>query len=365
MTNDDRPAARLTTSPAVRLRPPSPLTQQHWLAEDVLHRTRYALAPCGVLLLIACMTAQEREPVVADVAGRLGVSAGYAASILDQLQAEQLINDTCTPELQQFSAIRDRFAAFGWLAAVDYHLLTYDYEYLDYSVGFARDAETMQRYYAQESDTNRFKLYEGAEQRSLPSPTAALLPAPFATGWGGNGGGTLSFATLAALLSAGFGRLGNVTSAAPNVAPLMHRLSPSGGARHPSEAYLAALSVDGLAGGWYHVRVDEPALERLDCPIDRDAIRRVLPGPYRAPFPVRAVLAISSIFERNMYRYREPRTFRTVFMDAGHLAASIETIGRSLGIQTYTHHGVDDAALEQMLGLDGLQEGAILAIALG
>jgi SagB-type dehydrogenase family enzyme len=363
--NEDVVPDRLTTSPAVRLRPPSPLTKQQWIAEDILHRTRYALPPCAVLLLVACIGSQERQQLLDDVGARLPVSAAYAAAVLGQLQAEQLVYTEETDELRWFASVRGSFAAHGWPAAADYHLLTYDYDYLDYSLGFAPDADTMRRYSAQESDVHRYKVYDAAEQTALPAPSADLLPAPFAAAWSGSATADLTFDSVAALLSTGLGKLSDLTPSAPGVASLMHRTSPSGGARHPSEAYLAALSVRDMSPGWYHVRVEQPALEKLNCRVDVDELRRVFAGPYRAPFEVRAILAITSVFDRNMYRYREPRTFRTIFMDAGHLTASIEVIGRSLGMKVFAHHGIDDAALEQMLGLHGLQEGAVLGVALG
>jgi len=90
-----------------------------------------------------------------------------------------------------------------------------------------------------------------------------------------------------------------------------------------------------------------------------------LEGLYRASFKIKAVVILTSVFERNMFRYREPRTFRTIFLDAGHVAATVEIASRSLGINAYVQHGINDAWVENLLGLDSLREGVILGIALG
>jgi hypothetical protein len=106
-------------------------------------------------------------------------------------------------------------------------------------------------------------------------------------------------------------------------------------------------------------------LERLQDGIELAEIQSIFPGPLRAPFTVRALIAFTSVFDRNMFRYREPRTLRTIYMDVGHLATTLEVSARSLGIASYMHHGINDALLESKFGINGLEEGAILAIALG
>jgi hypothetical protein len=87
-------------------------------------------------------------------------------------------------------------------------------------------------------------------------------------------------------------------------------------------------------------------------------------GPFLAPFEPEAVLVITSVFTRNMYRYREPRTFRTVFLDAGHLIATADATAGSLGISTFFHHAVNDREVERELGISYLTEGVLAAIAL-
>ena len=78
-----------------------------------------------------------------------------------------------------------------------------------------------------------------------------------------------------------------------------------------------------------------------------------------APFTPQALVVVTAVFGRNMYRYREPRTFRTVFMDTGHLLGTFEMVASALGLQSFIHHAINEEAVERMLGLAALQEGVI------
>jgi hypothetical protein len=66
---------------------------------------------------------------------------------------------------------------------------------------------------------------------------------------------------LATLLHYTWGAMGTIES--PNFGPLLHKTSPSGGARHPGEVYVAALRVEGLAPGLYHYNIRDHSLELL------------------------------------------------------------------------------------------------------
>ena len=65
-----------------------------------------------------------------------------------------------------------------------------------------------------------------------------------------------------------------------------------------------------------------------------------------------------------MYRYREPRTFRTVHMDAGHIAATIRLTARSMGLVGGILVCDNATEIEAALGLDGMSEGYMLTVAL-
>ena len=97
-----------------------------------------------------------------------------------------------------------------------------------------------------------------------------------------------------------------------------------------------------------------------------DDLNETYPGSVgRASFDPFALIVLTSRFSRNMYRYREPRTFRTVHMDVGHLSGSVMLLASAIGLQTKADDVTNAARTETHLGLDWLEEGAQYAIAVG
>lgn len=292
---------------------------------------------------------------------------------IDALADLELIVSPDLPSHQRCEELSRHWAKFGWVDAADYHLATRNYPFLDYSAdGSREDRSRMVEYARSVPDLDRYKAYPAATIR-IPAPAteAALrtLDVDFAKMWTTNPElQVLDRARAAILMSAVFGQLSSRTlSNRPDImADAILKTSPSGGARHPTEGYLFALSIDGLDRGIYHFNVEQSSLDRVDgLTLDADKIFDLFSGPLRAKFEVQAFVVLSSVFERNMYRYREPRTFRTVLMDVGHLLGTTDVVSKSLGINCLVQHGIDDRGIAELLGLNPLVEGIIWAVALG
>jgi SagB-type dehydrogenase family enzyme len=338
-----------------------------WLAENYLRQRRYSAPGPAILLLVSCMTPQEREEVVEDVARRTGRTVSAIQSLLVPLLREELLLTRTSNDVQRFQQIRRCWADSGWSEAAEYHLLTYDYAFLGADDDGRRESrQRMLDYSGLEPDLDRTKRYEAPQARlPLPSPLAEHVTASASEVWERQvPDRELEGNSLAALLSLAFAKMGPIGTQW-NGAPLIHRSSPSGGARHPTEAYVAATNVRDLAPGWYHVAVDPPELELLR-PLDAAELAQAFPATYeRAPFQVAAIVVLTSRFERNMYRYREPRTFRTVHMDAGHLAATVQILAAAFGVRSHVQYAAEETAVERALDIHPLEEGFLLSIALG
>lgn len=167
------------------------------------------------------------------------------------------------------------------------------------------------------------------------------------------------------IVSLTFGQIGtrnHITDSAPT----LRRSSPSGGGRHPSEGYVAVEGVTGVPDGWYHITMDPFSLRSVPAPEGgarslAEALTCSANWDDRHP---RAFVVVTSKFERNMYRYREPRTFRTVHMDAGHLAATARLVARSQGLDARIYSDVA-AEVEAALGLNPMEEGYMATVAVG
>jgi SagB-type dehydrogenase family enzyme len=363
----------LQISPVTRIIPPSPLTDGHWMAESFIGPRRWRLPLPAILLLLACMKPSTRSDAARRVADRTRIPAERFETLLDQLTELGLVVDADrlpdNPRLTHAARLLAKWRRVGWGEAAEYHLSTFDYPFVDYAAG-GRELDTarMRGYVGDAPDTARYKRYPAAVQRfPLPAPLAELAEVPLPQAWSRPRGVPLERDTLFRILSLTFGQTGRITSGRWPREPLLRRTSPSGGARHPTEAYLLVLDVAGLPPGWYHVGVDPPELELLrEERVQEAELRELFPLGYaRVPIQVSCIVVLTSVFERNMFRYREPRTFRTVHMDAGHLASTAEMVAAALGVRAHVAYPDHDERIEDRLGLVGLEEGYMLSISFG
>ena len=172
----------------------------------------------------------------------------------------------------------------------------------------------------------------------------------------------LPLATLAALLHYTWGAMGMIQS--PNFGPLLHKTSPSGGARHPGEVYVAALRVKGLAKGivtttsaitgsnsWEGSGATGRAALRAGPGARRQGLRGLLHD--------RGVSAddVQSIDRRG--RIASSRWRRAT------LAQTFCMVATWLGLAPFTTAAVSDTAIERALGLDGVSESMMYVAGVG
>ena len=170
------------------------------------------------------------------------------------------------------------------------------------------------------------------------------------------------FAALGTLLHVTFG-----VQARGHVAgqgPVIVRTSPSGGSRHPVEAYLLAWNVDGLKPGAYHFDSDSGELVDLQRPI---AAGDIAPLLAHQTYFARAAAAVvmCPVFARTQWRYGHSRAYRTVLLDTGHLGQTFCLVATALGLAPFTTMAFSEAKLEELLGLDGVGECPIYVAGVG
>ena len=169
-------------------------------------------------------------------------------------------------------------------------------------------------------------------------------------------------AALATLLGTTFGvqRRGQVKGQAP----VILRTSPSGGSRHPIEAYVIAWNVDGLPPGAYHYDSDTRELVDLGRDISAGDISPLL--AHQSYFASAAAIVIMCpVFARTMWRYPHSRAYRTVLIDAGHLGQTFCLVATALGLARFTTMAFSESGLEKLLGLDGVNECPVYVAGVG
>jgi len=133
------------------------------------------------------------------------------------------------------------------------------------------------------------------------------------------------------------------------------KTSPSGGARHPIEAYVCARTVSGLAAGLYHYDSARHRLERIRRGDMTARLREWMPhsGYFaRAAF----VVVLTAVLERQVWRYPYARAYRAALAEAGHVCQTFCLSATWRGLAPFCLMGLADSLIERDLGIDGVRE---------
>ncbi|HET7694413.1 MAG TPA: SagB family peptide dehydrogenase [Vicinamibacterales bacterium] len=133
------------------------------------------------------------------------------------------------------------------------------------------------------------------------------------------------------------------------------KTSPSGGARHPIEAYLCARRVRGLRPGLYHYASDAHRLERIR---GGDMTARLKAWMPRSRYFAQAafVVVLTAVLERQVWRYPYARAYRAALAEAGHVCQTFCLAATWRGLAPFCLMGLNDPLIEQDLGIDGVSE---------
>jgi SagB-type dehydrogenase family enzyme len=172
----------------------------------------------------------------------------------------------------------------------------------------------------------------------------------------------LPLGALGDCLFAGLGITGFADPGIPGHPPLPMKMTPSGGARNPYEAYVVARAVEGLAPGVYHYSGVDHSLAPLGR---RPGSLAKLLGNQEWFDAAGAVVFLVARFERCMWKYPHPTGYRVVVLEAGHIAQNLLLAATAHGLAATPTCALGDRAVEELLGLDRLAEAAVHAVALG
>jgi len=147
------------------------------------------------------------------------------------------------------------------------------------------------------------------------------------------------------------------------------RPSPSGGARHPFETYIAVKAVDGLAPGMYHYLPTENIGEKLcsiqkvgDCPSEEQITTMLAGQKWAADAPI--VIFYSCIPYKAEWRYAA-NAHRVMLIDLGHAGQNAMLSAAALGLGSCCMAAYDQEECDKTLGFDGINEYTVYAVAVG
>lgn len=328
------------------------------IAEDFLAHRRFEINDDALALLRCFGRWRDPESVVASF-------AAYGPDSVRESIERLLARSLLVAEHSDTSRAQERLASWAaWSPAAAY------FHFVTRGDRFARTRKELRAIVARVTRTPMPSIYKDMAGPRLPlrRPSARLAPASLGRALLSRRTcreflpRPLSLRQLEAVTSLTFGRVG-IVDGGP-YGRLLHRASPSGGARHPIECYVIALDVRGLERGLYHFAVRENALVRLRSDATRDLIADFTCG--QGWFAdAAAFFVLTAVWARTMWKYRTPRAYRVVLIDAAHACQNLLLTATSLGLGAFSVAAIDENTIDRYLGIDGVSEGSVYAAGIG
>src|SRR3989304_7948860 len=141
------------------------------------------------------------------------------------------------------------------------------------------------------------------------------------------------------------------------------RTVPSAGALYPIETYLIVNNVEDLEKALYHYNIEAHALEELKV---GDFAEKIAHAALEQKMCIKAPVALiwTAVFERSKWKYAQ-RAYRYVYLDAGHIAQNLALSATSIGLGSCQIGAFFDDEINQILGVDGVDESVIYLSVVG
>jgi SagB-type dehydrogenase family enzyme len=286
-------------------------------------------------------------------------SPSSVRSALSQLVKQGLLLPKDSPELAQDNRIAKEWKT--WLPEGSFHFSTKDAPYADSHLRFAQWKSALPK----TRPPNIFKTVKGPKKtlppRTIPdSEFIRVLMARKTHREFSNQ--ELTLENLSQLLSLVWGVTGYLHPAL--FGKLLHKTSPSGGARHPGEVYVMALRVKGLRPGLYYYHPAHHYLKMIN-PNATPKKASLYCARQDHPRNAAALFIMTAVFGRTMWKYLHPRAYRVVLLDAGHLCQTFCLVATWLGLAPFCTAALKDTLIEDDLGIDGIRESVLYIAGVG
>jgi len=164
-----------------------------------------------------------------------------------------------------------------------------------------------------------------------------------------------------------FGCHGSASTTGKEIVNLK-RTSPSAGGLHPIEAFPLLTNVADVESGIYHYDAERHALELLE-PIEREAATALATNFVCGQTyfgSAQALFLLVARFARSNWKYRRhQKAYASVLLDAGHLSQTLYLVAADRGLGAFVTGVINNAEIDERLGLDGIDEGVVAACGLG
>jgi SagB-type dehydrogenase family enzyme len=167
------------------------------------------------------------------------------------------------------------------------------------------------------------------------------------------------------LMQALFAGLGIVTfREAPPIGFLPLKMTPSGGARNPYDAYIYCLNVEGLKKGIYRYSPTEHSLGLVNS--NNLPAPGTMLGTQKWIDNAAAVVFLVADINRTMWKYEHYSAYRVMLIEAGHIGQNIILAANQLGFYGSPTAAICDDIINESFNDElSLFKSCVYAIALG
>jgi SagB-type dehydrogenase family enzyme len=142
-----------------------------------------------------------------------------------------------------------------------------------------------------------------------------------------------------------------------------YRTSPSAGALHPIDTYLAVNRVEGLDPGIYFLEVGDFTLEMKRGGNFSSAVARAALGQEMARAAA-VVFVWVAVIRRCSQKYRQ-RAYRYIYLDCGHIGQNLYLAATAMNLGCCGIAAFFDDEINGLVGVDGREETAIYLATVG
>jgi SagB-type dehydrogenase family enzyme len=165
---------------------------------------------------------------------------------------------------------------------------------------------------------------------------------------------------LSECLFAGLGITGFVRT---ETAMLPLKMTPSGGARNPFEAYVWVRNVEGLEPGIYHYSALQHSLARTAGEPGFSVAEMTQRQDWADDMP--AIIILVAVLRRTTWKYQDPNAYRVVMIEAGHIAQNMMLACANRGLSACPTAALKHSETSAALGLADITQTPVYALLVG
>ena len=320
------------------------------LIDNTFDKTTVEFAPHIFRFMHACAPSKSFTELC-ELAERYGLSREDVGKLIEL----KILFEEGAPH-EQVDATCVRWRDLGWQAALDLHLATYNYPFVDYSTASAFDTDRTRMVGYMEESPPPSRFLNSTSNNEIPVNAKPDYPCVTYSELVESGAypqdhlsrrDRLFLFCQASFAATGEKETGGITT--------LRKTIPSGGARHPTEAYPIFFDDAIVPRGMYHFNVQRSRLVKINDLDPVEAMRRVSYHELPTNEGCFAV-AYTSVVPRAMWRYRDPRSSRAIWSDLGHCVEGANTNALALGFTPLSEYPFRESVLSELLGKSFLKE---------